>query len=134
MSTNAFDRQKVLAVVAELGIENIGAGKGVTAKLPQGAVIVGVLPLVTTAFNTGGTTPAATITVSDGTTTFVNAQSVLTAGAKTVAVSSKHYPAGGTVTVSLAESAASGLVPATAGNAVVTIQYVQLGAGGDIYG
>lgn len=134
MSTNAFDRQKVLAVVAELGIENIGAGKGVTGKLPQGAVIVGVLPLVTTAFNTAGTTPAATITVSDGTTTFVNAQSVLAIGAKTVAVSSKHYPTGGTVTVSLAESAASGLVPATAGKVVVAIQYVQLGAGGDIYG
>ena len=26
MSTNAFDRQKVLAVVAECGVENIGAG------------------------------------------------------------------------------------------------------------
>ena len=134
MSTNAYNRQPVLTITAPISIENIGAGKGIEAKLPQGAVVIGVLALISTAFNTDGTTPVATLTVADGTTTFVNAQSVLTTGAKTVAVSSKHYAQGGSVTVSLAQSAASGLVPATAGAGVVVIQYVQLGAGGDIYG
>lgn len=134
MKTNAFDRQPVLTVTAPFGVENIGDGNEIEAKLPQGAVVIGVLALVTTAFDTDGTTPAATITVSDGTTTFVNAQSVLSTGKKTVAVSEKHYPQGGTLKVALAESAASDLEPATAGAGVAVIQYVQLGAGGDIYG
>lgn len=134
MKTNAFDRQPVLTVTAPFGVENIGDGNEIEAKLPQGAVVIGVLALVTTAFDTDGGTPAATITVGDGTTTFVNAQSILSTGKKTAAVGEKHYPQGGTLKVALAESAASALEPATAGAGVVVIQYVQLGAGGDIYG
>lgn len=134
MKTNAYDRQPLLTVTAPFGIENIGAGNEIEAKLPQGAVITGVMLLVTTAFDTDGTTPVCTATVGDGATTFVNAQSVLTAGKKTVAVSEKHYPQGGTVQLSLAQSAASDLEPATAGAGVLVIQYVQIGAGGDIYG
>lgn len=134
MKTNAFDRQPVLTVTAPFGVENIGAGNEIEAKLPQGAVIIGVLVLVGTAFNTGGDTPVCTVTVGDGAATFVNAQSITTTGKKTVAVSEKHYPQGGTVKLSIAQSAGSGLEPATAGAGVAVIQYVQLGAGGDIYG
>lgn len=134
MNTNKYDRQRVLTSVVTFDISNIGTGKGIDVKYPQGTVIIGVTPLVNTAFNTDGTTPAATMTISDGTTTFVNAQSILTAGAKTVAVGAKLLPQGGTLSLTLAESAASGLVPATAGAGVLVIQYVQLGAGGDIYG
>ncbi len=134
MSSNAFDRQAPCAVVVNMGVANVGTGKEVTAKLPQGAVITAITALGTTAFNTGGTTPAVTLTVSDGTTTFVNAQSVATTGKKTVATDTKHFPTGGTLTFSIAESAASGLVPATEGAVAVIVQYAQIGAGGSIYG
>lgn len=134
MSPKPYERQTVLAILADLGVENIGSGNGVTAKLPQGALVVGVGLLGVEAFNTDGTTPTATATVSDGTTIFVNAQSVATTGDKTVEVNRKFYPTGGEIIFSLAEGAASGLVPATEGRALGIVQYIQLGRGGEIQG
>jgi hypothetical protein len=134
MSGKPYERQPVLAIVQELTVENIGAENSVTAKVPMGAMVVGVDLLGVTAFNTGGTTPTATATIGDGTTTFVNAQSVASTGDKTVAVERKFYPAGGEITFSLAEGAASGLVPATEGSAIAVVQYVQLGRSDEILG
>lgn len=134
MKTNAFDRQNPLAVVVDLGPAHIGTGNEVLAKLPQGALVTGVLPMTATAFNAGGTDPAVTLTVADGIDTLVDDQDVKTVGKKTVALGEKFYPAGGTLTFSLAESAESGLVGSTEGRVVVVVHYVQLGAGAEIYG
>ena len=129
---NAYDRQPVLSVVAELGVENIGTGNEVVAKLPQGAVVVGVLALCVTAFDTDGESATVKLTVSDGTTAFVNAQSVASTGKLTAAATEKHFPTGGTLTCSIVEASAD--ATATEGKALVIVQYVQIGAGGDIYG
>ena len=71
MSTNQFNRQEVLSAMVDLGVANIGAGKGYTAVIPRGALVVGVGLYTVTAFNSGTT---ATGTITDGTTAFVNAQ------------------------------------------------------------
>jgi len=134
MSTNAFDRQSVLSIVVPLTPANSGAANSVKAKLPHGALVTNVDLLTATAFNTDGTTPVATATITDGTTVFVNAQSVLNTGDETVAVEKKYYPTGGEITFSIAESAASGLVAATAGLSIAVVHYVQVGRGGDVQG
>ena len=125
MSKNVFETQKPREIVVDLGIANIGAGNGVTAKLPTGALLTRVLLLTTTAFN--GTTNTATI--GDGTTTFANAVDLTSAGSETVAGAPKFYPAGGTLTFSLAQTGT-----ATAGRALALAEYVIVGAGDDIYG
>jgi len=122
---NAFNRQKVLAIVADLGIGNIGAGNEVTAKLPQGALVVDVQSHTVTAFD--GTTNTATIT--DGTTAFVSAVDVKSTGIETAAVAGKFYPQGGTITFSLAQTGT-----ATVGRNIGVVQYVQLGVGDAVYG
>lgn len=134
MSTNAFERQSVLAIVVELTPKNSGAANSVKAKLPKGALVINVDLHTAVAFNTGGGTPVATGSIGDGTTTFVNAQSLTSTGDETVAVEKKFYPNGGEIEFSVAESAASGLVPATAGLAVGLVEYVQVGRGGEIQG
>ena len=134
MSSNAFDRQDVLAIVVVLTPKQSGAANSVKAKLPQGALVLGVDLLTQVAFNTGGTTPTATATITDGTTVFVNAQSVASTGDETVAVEKKFYPTGGEIDFSITEGAASGLVPATAGQSIAVVTYVQAGRGGEVQG
>lgn len=129
---NQFNRQDILAIVVELTPKNSGAANSVKAKVPQGAHVLDVDLFTAQAFNTGGTTPVVTGSIGDGTTTFVNAQDLSSAGNETAAVEKKFYPTGGEITFSIAESAASGLVPATAGRAIGVVQYVQLGRGGAI--
>lgn len=127
MATNLFNRQPIHGIVADLGPENMGTGNGATAKLPQGALVTGVIPVTSTAFNSVTT---ATLTVTDGTTVFVNAQDIKTAGTETAAVSQKFFPAGGTIQFNLAQTGGD----ATAGRVTVVVQYVVLGEGCDIYG
>lgn len=71
---------------------------------------------VATANNDTGT---ATVTVSDGTTTFINAQNIKTVGALTVAVSDKFVTADTTITATI--TAANG--NSTAGVFYLEIEY-----------
>lgn len=131
---NIYDRQFVKSILVELTPSDI-AGGGFSAKLPMKAWVTNVVPLVNTAFNTAGTTPTCKLTVSDGTTTFVNAQTVAATGAVTTAVTTKYYPSGGTITGVLTEGVASGsITTATLGDAVVRIDYIQVGEGGTVEG
>lgn len=117
MTTNFSDRQTVLGAVAEVGPRNMGAGNGVDISLPAGAVLLRLIVLTTTAFNSVTT---ATLTVSDGTTTFANAVDIKTTGSETVANVPKYYPTGGKLSVTLAQTGGD----ATAGAAVVIPEYV----------
>ncbi len=116
MTTKVSARQKILVALVELGIANIGAGNGYEIKLPVGALLLDAGVFADTAFD--GTTNTATI--SDGTTTFVNAQDVKTTGEETVAVDKKYYPNGGTISVTMAQTGT-----ATVGKALAWVSYVQ---------
>lgn len=127
MATKQSNRQLPRTIVVDLGVEQMGAGNEVTAKLPMGALLQSVQLLTVTAFNSVTT---ATATVSDGTTAFVSAADVKTVGSETVANAPAYYPAGGTLTFSLAETGAT----ATAGRAIAVASYVLAGGGDEIYG
>ena len=116
MTTKVSARQKILVALVELGIANIGAGNGYEIKLPVGALLLDAGVFTDTAFD--GTTNTAPI--SDGTTTFVNAQDVKTTGEETVAVDKKYYPNGGTISVTMAQTGT-----ATVGKALAWVSYVQ---------
>lgn len=122
MTTKIIDRTYPMGQAAAMGIANIGADNGVSFAVPMGAIVVRVVALTTTAFNSGTT---ATVTVGDGTTTFVNAQDLLSAGSETVANTPKLYPTGGTITATLAETGTA----ATAGAVYVYVEYVRPGNG-----
>ena len=124
MATNQDIRTK--AVIAEymLGIGNIGAGNAVTISVPRGATVTRIVALTITAFNPGGT-GTATLTVGDGTTTFVNAQDVESTGSETVANTPKHYADGGTISASVTEVVDT--TAATAGKVHLIVEYVQTG-------
>lgn len=128
---NAFNRQYAQRVVESVSVSDIGAGNEVKAKLPMGALVLAIVVLGTEAFNPDGDDAEATLTVGDGDTTFANAVDVTSTGSKTVNNVPKHYPQGGEVSVSLAQA---GDTDATAGEAVVTIEYVIVGAGETVYG
>ena len=121
------ERQYPLNAVADLGIAQIGAGNEVRINLPPGALLTGLLAQTVTAFNN---TTTSTLTVSDGTTTFVNAVDVKTVGAETVANLSAFYPSGGTLTISMAQTGTA----ATAGRAFVVATYQILGRVNEIQG
>lgn len=127
MSTKVSARQRVRSILVELGIANMGAGNEVTAKLPQGAMLLTAGILTETAFNSATT---ATGTLSDGTTTFVNAQDLKTTGNETSTGAPKYYEAGGTLTWSLAETGTA----ATAGRAFGFATYVLAGVADEAYG
>lgn len=122
MATNQYERQSAKYITVELGIAHIGTGNGYTAVVPRGAQIVSIRADVSTAFNSATTT---TLSLSDGTTTFISAEDAKTAGPVTVDVASKYFPDGGTLTISMAETGAT----ATAGKACVSIGYTQVGNG-----
>ena len=124
---NAIDRQKTLNIVVELDIDRMGAGNEYVAKLPQGAVVLAVVLITDTAFDSVTT---ATATITDGTTVFANGVDVKSTGTEVTANAPKYYPIGGELTFSLAETGAA----ATLGHAIAIVSYVQLGAGGDICG
>lgn len=120
MTTNASDRQTVLGAAVAVGPSNMGAGNGVDITLPAGAVLLRLIVLTTTAFNSVTT---ATLTVSDGTTTFANAVDIKTTGSETVANVPKFYPTGGKLSVTLGQTGGD----ATAGAAMVIPEYVVAG-------
>src|SRR5690606_28713445 len=102
-----FDRQSVEVALVELTPEDIAAG-GVSVKIARGTWVHNVVGVKVTAFNTAGDTPTVTLTATDGTATFINAQALTGTGAITAAVTSKFYPDGGTITLVITEGVASG--------------------------
>lgn len=121
-TTASTARQYPLCAVADLGIANIGSGNGITIAVPVNAFVTKIAGHVVTAFDSGTTT---TLTASDGTTTFINAQSAQAAALTdvTVAEPSKFFPSGGTITFSMAETGAA----ATVGRVIGTVEYVVVG-------
>jgi hypothetical protein len=122
MTTKKSDRQYPLIAEVDLGIANMGSGNGCTMVLPPGALLLSVVWLTVTAFDSVTT---ATGTLTDGTTVFVNGVDVKTTGSETVANVPKFYPSGGTLTASLAETGAT----ATVGRALVSATYYIVGRG-----
>lgn len=127
MKTSPFNRQNILAALVDLGIEAIGSDNKVTLKLPKGTLLLAAQVITVTAFNSATT---ATITVGDGTNDLIDAVSIKTAGVTDATITTPFYPQGATFTVSLAETGTA----ATAGRALVLIQYAQLGVGDAVYG
>lgn len=127
MTTNAYQRQAAREILVELGPENMGAGNGVTAKLPQGALLMDAGIFTETAFDSETT---ATGTLSDGTTTFVNAQDLTSTGKETSSGTPKYYAAGGTLSWTLAQTGAA----ATAGRAFGYARYLINGVQDENYG
>lgn len=125
MSNNIEGRQYPLIAWAQLGPSNIGAGNEKVLKVRPGTLLRNLQVLTLTGFNVSTTT---TITVSDGVTTFVNAQDVKTAGSETVAVGFKFFPNGGTITISLANT---GTAP-TAGDVHVLFDAVVMGRSNEV--
>lgn len=115
-----IDRSYKFQAMADLNKANIGAGNGVEFGLPPGALLTNVALYTDTAFD--GT--SVTATVGDGTTTFVSAVDVKSAGAETATGFPKFYPAGGVVTVSLANTGTT-----TVGRAFASIEYMINGNG-----
>jgi hypothetical protein len=96
-TTNQFQRTVPLVSPVELGKANNGIGNAINTILRSGATLTNIKAYVRTAFDGSGTV---TLTVTDGTTTFINAQSVKTASATTPltnADSDNDYPTGGTI-------------------------------------
>jgi hypothetical protein len=124
-TTSTLTAQNPSGVLVDLGIAHIGASNTHTVKLPAGAYLKEVKAQVVTAFNSGTT---ATLTVSDGTTTFVSAENLLVADEVAVddvanlGAGRKFYASGGTLTITLAETGTA----ATAGRALVYVEYVVL--------
>lgn len=122
MTTNVIERQNPKGAMCSLGIANLGAGNGYTIAIPIDAVLVRVVVLTVTAFDSATT---ATVTVTDGTTVFANAVDVKTTGSETVANTPKYYASGGTLAVTAAETGTT----ATVGKVIVLAEYYILGNG-----
>ena len=98
--TKLQGRQTGLSACVNAGIAQIGTGNEVVFKIPPGGYVDNVDFQVITAFDGTGTVTA---TLTDGTTVFINAQTVKSTGAVTAAVTKKFYPNGGTLTFSIAD-------------------------------
>lgn len=107
-----------------------------TIYLPYGSQILQFNADTTTAWNTSGTTPAATLTAgtSSQDTSYFGGVSVLTAGRGSITYTATQLEnmlnVGGSgmnaaVVITVHQSAASGEVNATAGSTTVTIVYAQ---------
>jgi hypothetical protein len=122
MTRNVIERQHPAGAMCDLRIANLGAENGYTIAIPIDAVLVRVVVLTVTAFDSGTT---ATVTVTDGTTVFANGVDVKTTGSETVANTPKYYASGGTLAVTAAETGTT----ATAGRVLVLAEYYILGNG-----
>lgn len=129
MSTsNQFNRVAVKSIPLRIGPDNNGIANAVTAKLPHGAMLIGVVPASVTAFNGTGTV---TLTVTDGTTAFVNAANVKdAAGIETAAATAKAFKTGGTISGYITDQNSD----SDAGEAWVALQYIEVGGTNEIYG
>lgn len=117
------DRQHASHALVDLGVAQIGTGNEVEIALPHNAYLYGLEVYTATAFD--GTTN--TLTVSDGTTTFVNAVDVKSTGSETVTGVPKFFPSAGKLTVSMAQTGTAG-----AGRVFVRASYLILNRGGEI--
>lgn len=129
MARTFLERQWPLTALADLSVADIGAANTVSVKVPPGAYVTDVSLEVSTAFNTGGTGTIA-LTATDGTTTFINAQSIKTTGIKTIAVAKKFFPSGGTITATITETLDT--TAADAGRAAMVVSYVVLARGNEV--
>lgn len=123
-SKNSF-RQSSLSVVVPLTVANTGVNT-VTADLPPGALLSRVNWFTQTAFN--GSSVTITGTISDGTTVFVSAEDLKTAGAEVVDIINKYYPNGGTLTFSIVDTNND----STLGLAIASATYVIVGRSNSI--
>lgn len=114
------DRQWPLAAAPELTPRNAGAGNEVTFHVPPGALVLRVSAFTGQVFD-----GAATLTVKDETTTFINAQDLTSAGSETATGAPKFYPTGGLFTASIAGSP-------TVGSVMPVVEYVIRDRGNEI--
>lgn len=123
-ATNLYERQEPKYAMFDLGPSNIGSN-GYTITIPRGAQTCDMAAETVTAFDGTGTV---TLSIADGTTTFVSAEDIKTTGVEAVDRTVKFYPDGGTITVSIADANSD----SAAGRVVGYIAYIQLGNGTSI--
>ncbi len=114
------DRQWPLAATPELTAKNAGAGNEVTFHVPPGALVLRVAAFTGQAFD-----GAATLTLKDEATTFINAQDLTSAGSETATGAPKFYPIGGLFTASIAGTP-------TVGSVVLAVEYVVKDRGNEV--
>lgn len=119
IQTKVAARQWPLEAVGSAGTSQIGAGNELIFKIPPNSFLKRVQVTGITVFDGTG---AVTGTLTDGTTVFVNAQSLKAAGDVTVAVADKYYPTGATLTFSVTDANDN----STVGQALVLLTYVGL--------
>ena len=113
MATAIKDRQYPIYAFKELTYANVGV---YTVTLPPGALLETMYAVTSTAFNSVTT---ATLTVSDGTTTYINGVDLKSTGSETVSNTPAYYPSGGTLTITTAQTGGD----ATAGVCALAIRY-----------
>lgn len=127
-TTNQFNRTEAKVIAIKLTKANNGAANAVTAKLPQQAYIVDIKANAPTAFNGTGTV---TVSMTDGTTTFISAEDVKTAaGPVVVDVAQKAFVAGGTLQAYIADANSN----SSAGEVWISVSYIEMYGCEDIYG
>lgn len=124
MTTNVNGVQYPVEAFLKFGIANFGTGNGFDIPIPVGALLKSIVVLTQTAFDSA---TSAVLTVSDGTTTFVNAVDVKSAGSETVANTPKFFPSGGTLHVTGVQ-----VGTATVGECEVTASYVKYGKANEV--
>lgn len=97
MATKFYDYQKVRGTLIQATSANQGNGNEITFDVPAGSYVK-VNAVVATAFN--GTSP--TLTVGDGSTTFINGADISSTG--DISGGNKYYSADGTITISIGGS------------------------------
>jgi hypothetical protein len=107
------------AITPLLGISNMGAATGYDITIPPGGYVTEITVDTLVAFDSATT---ATLTVTDGTTVFVNGVDIKTTGRETTTIAAAYYPSGGVIHVNLAQTGAG----ATVGTAVVVVSYLKL--------
>jgi hypothetical protein len=125
-STRKIDtRQWPVVALADIVIGDMG--NTVTIGLPPGALLRELTAQTITAFNSVTT---AVMSVSDGTTTFINGVDLKSTGAETVSNLQTYYPSGGTLTITPTQTGGD----ATAGETIVSAEYVVVGRANESFG
>lgn len=115
-----LDRQYPLAALVEITPE-LAAGGTFTVSMLPGTWVSAMTAITTVAFAAG------TLTLSDGTTTFISAEALTAAGSIAVDAQTKYFPAGAVLTGTIA-----GAATAVTGHALVRIDYVMRGRGNEV--
>ena len=113
-------RQWMLYAVADVLYGNVNNVDTFVIILPPNSLLDNLTVDTTTAVATATT---ATLTITDGTTTYVNAVDLKSAGRETVANIGAFFPNGATLTVTTATTGSA----ATAGESIVAAGYVVVG-------